>query len=69
MVGDIVLLMEAEEARNKWPMGVIVETTTDNGDLVRKVGTRKLNQKGKRDDKLSVLEHPVQKLVLLLEST
>ncbi|XP_071802646.1 uncharacterized protein [Asterias amurensis] len=72
-VGDIVLILEPEVARNRWPMGVVVVAAKDKDNLVRKakvqVGTRKLNQQGKREVKLTFLERPVQKLVLLLEST
>ncbi|XP_038062324.1 uncharacterized protein LOC119732792 [Patiria miniata] len=72
-VGDIVLLLEPDVARNKWPLGVVVKTTAAKDGLVRKVqiqvGTKKLSQQGKRENKLAFLERPVQKLVLLLEST
>ncbi|XP_014675952.1 PREDICTED: uncharacterized protein LOC106815934 [Priapulus caudatus] len=71
-VGDIVLLMEPEVARNKWPMGIVVDSTMGKDGLVRKVkvrvGAKNLNNLGIREGKQTILERPVQKLVCLVES-
>ena len=72
MVGDIVLIMDHESARNKWPLGRICDVTQGDDGLVRRVkitvSTRNLDSKGQRKGDLSVLERPVQKVILLLEA-
>ncbi len=58
--------------RNEWRLGRVSETTTDKDGLVRRVkiqlGDSKLGKKGERLHKVSEVERPVQKLVLLLET-
>lgn len=58
--------------RNEWRLGRVTETTIDQDGLVRRVkiclGNQKLGKKGERLSKQSVVERPVQKLVLLLET-
>ncbi len=69
---DIVLLKEDGMIRGHWRLGRIVETTTDDDGLVRKVkvlmGDPHLSANGKRVSKQSVLERPIHKLVLLLKN-
>ena len=60
MVGDVVMIQE-DSPRLKWPLAVVTEVLPSKDDLVRRVKIR-LNTG-------SVLERPVQKLVLLLEAT
>lgn len=71
-VGDIVLIMDQDTPRNEWPLGRVTEATKDSDGLVRHVkllvGSRKLNKKGQRKGDLSVLERPVQKIILLVEA-
>ncbi|XP_065097354.2 uncharacterized protein [Paramisgurnus dabryanus] len=71
-VGDIVILKGEDLHRNEWRLGRVSETTTDKDGLVRRVklqlGDSKLGKKGERLHKLSEVERPIQKLVLLLES-
>lgn len=71
-VGDIVMMKGEDAHRNEWRLGRVSETTTDKDGLVRRVkvslGDRKLGKKGERLHKLSEVERPVQKLVLLLET-
>lgn len=58
--------------RNEWQLARVTETTTDKDGLVRRVkvclGDRNLERDGRRLNKLSVIERPVQKLILLLET-
>jgi hypothetical protein len=71
-VGDIVLITKDNTNRNEWPLGRVIEAIQSEDGLVRKarvqVRSRNLNRKGKRMENASVLERPVQKLVLLLEA-
>lgn len=70
-VGDVVLLKE-DSARMQWPLAIVTEVKQDSDGLVRrvkiKIGSTKLDKNGKRKTELSLLERPIQKLVLLLES-
>ena len=72
MVGDIVLLVEPDTTRNEWPLGRVVEVKVDDDKLVRRVkvmvGTSSLDNNGRRKCKPSILERPIQKLVLILET-
>lgn len=69
-VDDVVILKEDTLPRNEWRLGRVVETVKGADGLVRRVrvqiGERKL--KGKDcASKVSIIERPVQKLVLLIE--
>ncbi|XP_026012239.1 uncharacterized protein LOC113014739 [Astatotilapia calliptera] len=72
-VGDVVLEMDELAPRGEWRLARVVETVSGKDGLVRRVkislGEKRLNNKGQRSTKLSVVERPVQKLVLLLESS
>ncbi|XP_028323875.1 uncharacterized protein LOC114476497 isoform X2 [Gouania willdenowi] len=72
-VGDVVLDMDEQAPRSKWKLARVLETVSGKDGLVRRVkislGENKLDNKGQRSSKLSVVERPVQKLVLLLESS
>ncbi|CAB4032134.1 Hypothetical predicted protein [Paramuricea clavata] len=69
--GDIVLMSEGNVPRNCWRMARIEEAYTDEDGFVRKVklvmSDPSLNRKGERIRAKSVLERPIQKLVLLLK--
>ena len=71
-VGDIVLIVDHDTPRNTWTLGRVTEVTEGKDSLVRKVrlivGSSKLDTKGKRTSPLTVLERPIQKVVLILES-
>ncbi|XP_026054611.1 uncharacterized protein LOC113040501 [Carassius auratus] len=71
-VGDIVMEKIDDLPRNEWRLARVTETTTDKDGLVRRVkvclGDRNLETDGRRLNKLSVIERPVQKLILLLET-
>ncbi|CAB4020328.1 Hypothetical predicted protein [Paramuricea clavata] len=60
-VGDIVIVRDDDLARNNWPLGKVVEVDPSDDDLVRKV--RILVSHG---SKLSHLDRPVHKLVLII---
>ncbi len=71
-VGDIVLLSDDNVPRNHWRMGRVEEAYTDQDGFVRKVkllmSDPLLNHKGERVKAKTVLERPIQKLVLLLKN-
>lgn len=70
-IGDIVMVKEEDLPRNEWRLGRVMDTNASKDGLVRKVkvklGDKHLNHKGERVGKPSIIERPIQKLVLLLE--
>ena len=58
-IGDIVLVMDERTPRNSWPLARIIDVYPDAKGLVRVVKIKTAT---------SVLERPIQKLVLLLEA-
>ncbi len=60
-VGDVLLLKEDDVGRNKWPIGLVVNTFPSDDGLVRSVEVRVASG--------SVFKRPVNKLVLLVESS
>nr|XP_054595337.1 uncharacterized protein LOC129162918 [Nothobranchius furzeri] len=71
-VGDIVILKEEDVPRNEWKLTRVVEAHEDDDGLVRKVtiqtGDRKLGKRGERLVQPSVIQRPIQKLVVLVEN-
>lgn len=70
-VGDVVIVQDDSKARNRWSLARVIETYPNKDDgLVRSVkvaiGDPELSSTGKRVHPPSVLERPIQKLVLLL---
>ena len=69
-VGDIVISKESEVARNKWPLGRVVQVYPSEDGFVRKVklpmADGNLDDRGKSQSPPSYLERPIHKLVLLL---
>lgn len=69
-VGDIVLLKDDNTIRNKWKLGRIIESYSDENGFVRSVklavGDGLISNKGKGLGIQSILERPIQKLVLLV---
>jgi len=55
----------------QWPKGLVVDTETSDDGLVRRVKVRpavsKLDKKCKPESAASVLERPVQKIVVILK--
>lgn len=70
-VGDVVLDIDELLPRGEWRLARVLETVIAKDGLVRRVkisfGDKRLNNKGQRSNKLSIVERPVQKLILILE--
>ena len=70
-VGDIVLIKDDKAPRNLWRKARVDEVYTDEESLVRKVklivADPLLNERGKRSRVATILERPIQKLVVLLK--
>jgi hypothetical protein len=60
-VDDIVLLIEDDVTRSKWPMGRVIKVHPSDDELVRKVDVKVAGSK-------TPLTRPVTKLVLLVEA-
>ena len=71
-LGDIVVLHDDGLFRGHWRMGKVIETVVDEDKLVRKVkvliGDKHLSGDVKRLSEPSVLERPIHKLTVLVES-
>ena len=71
-VGDIVLVVDQNLPRSQWQLGQVVDAPQGQDGLVRRVqlkmATRDLDNKGRRKGEMTVLERPIQKLVLILEN-
>ena len=73
-VNDIVIIKEDMLPRSQWQLGRVVETTEGTDGLVRRVrvrvrvGDKTLTKKKGHAFKLSIIERPIQKLVVILES-
>lgn len=71
-VDDLVIIKEDTLPRNQWHLGRVIETTEESDGLVRRVkvlvGERTSARKQDHPSKPSIIERPIQKLVLLLES-
>ena len=69
-VGDVVILKEGEEPRNKWPLAKVVQVYPSDDGYVRKVRVLKadgrLDNRGRRSKAPTYLNRPIHKLVLLL---
>ena len=70
--GDVVLLVDENSPRMEWPIAIITEVKRDSDGLVRRIkarrGNSELDKEGKSLKLASVLERPIQKVVVLLES-
>lgn len=69
-VNDIVIVKEDNVPRNQWHLGRVVETTEGPDGLVRRVKVQVGKHRAAMKDcpsKPSVIERPIQKLVLLIE--
>ena len=64
--GDIVLVKDEDVRRNQWPMARVVDVYPSDDGLVRSVKVRMASRDGGK--KLTLLDRPITKLVLLLES-
>lgn len=70
-VNYMVIIKEDTLPRNQWQLGRVVDIAEGTDGLVRRVkvqvGERKLTKKQNHCSKPSIIERPIQKLVLLLE--
>lgn len=69
-VDDLVIIRE-DTPRNQWHLGRVIETTKGSDGLVRRVKVlvgERTSAKQDRPTKPLIMERPIQKLVLLLES-
>ena len=68
-IGDVVLLTDENAPRSHWPLARVTEATPSKDGFVRKIklqiSTRKLDGKGKRSHDLTILERPIQRVILL----
>lgn len=71
-VGDIVIMKDDNQPRNRWQLARVCEAYLDSDGLVRKVkiamADGDLDSRGKRNGSLTYLERPIHKLILLQET-
>ncbi|XP_041845165.1 uncharacterized protein LOC121642470 [Melanotaenia boesemani] len=71
-VNDIVIIKEEVLPRGQWQLGRVVDTTEGKDGFVRRVkvqvGDRKHTKKRDHASRPSIIERPIQKLVVLIES-
>ena len=60
-VGDVVLLIDVDKVRNQWPMARVTNVKEDDQGLVRSATVRTASG--------STLDRPINKLVLLVETS
>ena len=69
---DIVVIKDENTPRNQWRLGRVVKTYPDDTNVVRSVavavGDPTISNSGKRQRPQSILDRPIQKLVLILPS-
>lgn len=65
-VNDDVIIKDDFLPRNQWQLGWVVELIQGSDDLVRKVKVQVGDRKS--SGKWSIVERPIQKLMLLLEN-
>lgn len=68
--GDVVIVKDEALPRNQWKLGRVADVCVSDDGLVRTVKVAMadltLDDKGRRQKRISYLERPVHKLVLLL---
>ena len=71
--GDIAIVHDKGSLRSEWPIAKVIEVTKGRDGLLCRakvqLGTSRLDNRGKSISSLTVLEHPVQELVLLIEAS
>ena len=71
-LGDIMMVKDDDVPRNCWKLGRVCKVLTDTDDHIRRVqlviGDSTLTKDGKRNKKVSTLERPIHKLILICES-
>ncbi|XP_067949851.1 uncharacterized protein [Watersipora subatra] len=70
--GDLVLIVDDFQPRNQWLTAIVEDTINEKSELPKRakvrVASRYLDKSGKRLEKATILERPIQKLILLLPS-
>lgn len=70
-VNDVVIIKEDMLPRSQWQLGRVIEAVKESDGFVRRVkvklGQRKLTGKRDQPSKPTIVERPIQKLVVLLE--
>ncbi len=70
-VNDVVIIKEDMLPRSQWKLGRVVETVKESDGFVRRVkvqvGEQKSVSKCNQPSKPTIIERPIQKLVVLLE--
>lgn len=70
--GDIVIVKEEELPRNEWKLARVLEAYHDEDGLVRRVklqmGERRARKQGECMIRPSIVERPIQKLVIFIEN-
>lgn len=70
-VGDVVLVMDKDLPRNHWKLGIVDQVHPGDDGLVRKATVRLANcwldNRGKQLAAATLLQRPVQKLILLVK--
>lgn len=68
--GDTVIVKEGDVPRNEWRLARVLKVCKDDDGLVRRatiqIGNRGLGKRGERLTKPSIVERPIQKLVVLV---
>lgn len=71
-IGDVVIVKEDNVHINEWRLARVVETSADDDGLVRKVrlqmGQSKLGKNDERLTQITLLERPIQKIVVIVEN-
>ena len=60
-VGDVVLMIDVDKVRNQWPMARVMSVNEDDQGLVPSVTVRTSSD--------SILDRPINKLILLVETS
>ena len=72
-VGDVVIVKDVNTYRGDWSLARVRQLIKSSDGLVRRVkltiGNSNLDNNGTRQTKLTILERPVHKLVLLVENS
>ena len=70
-IGDIVIIIENVEYRNSWILARIIEVTKSTDELVRsakcQLAQSNLNKQGIPLRKPTIVERPINKMVLLCD--
>ncbi|GAA6067474.1 uncharacterized protein nek6 isoform X1, partial [Tachysurus ichikawai] len=66
-INDVVIIREDMLPRSQWQLGRVIETVKESDGLVRRVKVQVGGRKRDQPSKPTIIERPIQKLVVLLE--